>query len=243
MKLLISDFDGTLYQNNTIEDHVLLKIEKWQREGNYFMVATGRDYLSLIEKIKAYNIFPDFIIGNNGATINKTIVTSLKKEIYPSLISRIMKNVNIIENIKISYIVEDKIASKKFVFDELNKQKISSFFQKNKLTQISLKAISVYSAFEFIKENTATFSDVRFLNNIETIDIVDCSVNKLVAIEMLNKRLGISTENTFTIGDGLNDLQMLTNYKSATFPWAQSSLKEASNYQVCDIGDFITQIS
>ncbi|AYW49813.1 HAD family phosphatase [Tetragenococcus halophilus] len=243
MKLLISDFDGTLYQNNTIEDHVLQKIEKWQREGNYFIVATGRDYLSIIEKIKAYNIFPDFIIGNNGATINNAIVTSLKKEIYPSLISRIMRNVNIIENIKISYIIEDKIASKKFVFNELNKQKINSFFQKNKLMQISLKTISIYSAFEFIKENTAIFSDVRFLNNIETVDIVDCSVNKLVAIEMLNKRLGISTENTFTIGDGLNDLQMLTNYKSATFPWAQSSLKEESNYQVCDIGDFITQIS
>lgn len=89
MKLLISDFDGTLYQNNTIEDHTLLKIEKWQKEGNYFIVATGRDYSSIMEKIKIHDISPDFIIGNNGATIDQTIVTSLKKKTYSSLVDQI----------------------------------------------------------------------------------------------------------------------------------------------------------
>jgi len=159
------------------------------------------------------------------------------------LIRQIIKNVNIFENIKISYVTENKLASKKFTFDELNKQKIISFFQEKELIQISLKTISKYSAFEFMKENTAAFSDMCFLNNIETVDIVDRSVNKLSAIEVVKKMLGISTENIFTIGDGLNDLQMLTKYKSATFPWAQCSLKEVTNYQVYNIGDFITQIS
>ncbi|GMA09060.1 haloacid dehalogenase [Tetragenococcus halophilus subsp. flandriensis] len=243
MKLLVSDFDGTLYQNQNIAKYAQTQVKRWQDKGNYFILATGRDLPSIMEKINSYEIDPDFIIGNNGATINKTIISKVKNASYELLKHRIINNRDLFQEIKISYIFENKIHTKKSTVSICEIKKFLEFFNEKEVIQISVKANSVHGAVEFIKANATSFPDMNFLKNIETIDIVDYSVNKLFTIQRIKKDLGILDKNIYTIGDGLNDLQMITNYQSATFPWASDEVIAVANSQVNTVGEFINQIS
>ncbi|GFK23747.1 Cof-type HAD-IIB family hydrolase [Tetragenococcus halophilus] len=243
MKLLVSDFDGTLYQNNNIGKDTQLKIKRWQNAGHYFVIATERDLPSLLEKINAYDLSPDFIIGNNGATINQKVLSRLDKSVYRSLAKRVINNKSIFQEVKVSYIIEGIICSKKAVIAEMNSEELQRFFYEEQVIQFSVKSYSVQSAAEFAKNSATDFSKVSFLKNIETIDLVDVSVNKLFTIQQLIKELGIPDTSVITIGDGLNDLQMINKYQSATFPWVDSTVKKTANYQVCNVGEFIKQVS
>lgn len=243
MKLLVSDFDGTLYQNHMIDQDTLLQIKHWQNAGNYFIIATGRDFPSLVEKIKHYQISPDFIIGNNGATINQIALTKINQAMYRLLVDRIVSNEEIFREIKISHLSKNKIYSKRSTFTELKLKGLQNFFLEEKVIQLSVKAYSVEKANQFIEAHASNFPEVSFLGNIETIDIVGSSVNKLFTIQQLIKQLEISEKNVFTIGDGLNDWQMVNRYQSASFPWADSLLIKAVDHQVHNVGEFIKQIS
>ena len=74
MKMLISDYDGTLNKN---EDYILkidLKlnidaIKEFRRKGNIFVISTTRSYDSIKEEIYKYKIPYDFLTCNNGSVI------------------------------------------------------------------------------------------------------------------------------------------------------------------------------
>jgi len=243
MKLLVSDFDGTLYQDKGITKYTQTQIRNWQSEGNYFIIATGRDLPSITEKIRNYEVYPDFIIGNNGATINKAIISKLQDTSYYSLIDRIINSKDSFQEIKISYIIRGNIHTKKCAVKVWELKDFQLFFSEHEVIQLTIKACSVDEATQFITTNSADFPVFSFLKNIDTIDIVDSSINKLFTIQQMENDLGIPGKDIFTIGDGLNDLQMITNYQSATFPWANNELIKNAEFKVHNVGEFIKQIS
>lgn len=159
------------------------------------------------------------------------------------LVDRIIRDKNRFQKVKISYVIAGNIHSKRSTFAEMNLKTVREFFYEKEVIQVSVKAHTISEAIKFTKDNNPNFSEFDFLKNIETIDIVDASVNKLFAIQRLKKTLGISDKNVFTIGDGLNDLQMVAKYQSATFPWVSHSIIEMTNFQVHNVGEFIKQIS
>ena len=68
MKLLVSDYDGTL--KSSVKD-LMLNIEainKFREKGNLFVIITGRGK-SIREYIEEYNIPYDYLICENGAII------------------------------------------------------------------------------------------------------------------------------------------------------------------------------
>ena len=67
MKCLISDFDGTLYDNNFINN--LKSIKEFIDDGNIFVVATGRTFKNIKKKIVEAGIPYNYLICNNGLTI------------------------------------------------------------------------------------------------------------------------------------------------------------------------------
>ena len=69
MKLVASDFDGTLYRNGTVTEEEKQAISQWRKNGNLFGVVTGRNYRFLRADLDGFNIEYDFIISTNGALI------------------------------------------------------------------------------------------------------------------------------------------------------------------------------
>ena len=68
-QLLVSDYDGTLFTDETTLLDNIEKIKKFQAEGNVFIIATSRSYDSIIKEVKKYQIPYDYIFSNIGAGI------------------------------------------------------------------------------------------------------------------------------------------------------------------------------
>ena len=69
MKVAASDYDGTLYQQETICKENIDAIRKWRDAGGKFGVVTGRDFGMLVPQLQYYQIVFDFAVCNNGGII------------------------------------------------------------------------------------------------------------------------------------------------------------------------------
>lgn len=242
MKLLVSDFDGTLFQHGMISDYDQKLIMKWQ-EKYYFAIATGRSYSDLLSKIKPFDLYPDFIIGNNGATVDRTIISQLDKETSTYLFSSLSKYKKLLEEIKVSYVLDNEIYSKTMSTSDFFSKNLNKALIKTVLIQVSLQSISSEGSKELAEKLSNNVSYLNFLVNGKTVDIVDSGTDKAIAIGKLRKIINVRSNDVYVIGDGLNDFQMLNNYKSATFTWSPDEIKTVSDVYVDgEVGQFIEQI-
>lgn len=68
MKIAASDYDGTLFVRERIEQSDLEAIRQWREAGHLFGLATGRDANLTIHEVSRRRIPFDFLICSNGAT-------------------------------------------------------------------------------------------------------------------------------------------------------------------------------
>ena len=64
-KVLVSDYDKTFYLNDEDIERNKIAVEKFRKEGNIFVIATGRSYYDIKKKIKEYKINYDYLIINH----------------------------------------------------------------------------------------------------------------------------------------------------------------------------------
>ena len=68
-KILVSDYDGTFYQNDIDIRENIDKVNEFRTLGNLFVLATGRSYVDLKIMIDKYKIPYDYLILNHGALL------------------------------------------------------------------------------------------------------------------------------------------------------------------------------
>ena len=81
MKLLATDYDGTLRYAQDVMPEDLKSIEEWKNKGNKFVIVTGRSKESIDAQIKLFNLPCDYLITNNGGMVfgeNGHIICSSK---------------------------------------------------------------------------------------------------------------------------------------------------------------------
>jgi len=196
MKLLVSDYDGTfksdiknLYLNIEV-------INKFIESGNKFVIATGRNFDSIKSEIDKYNIPYNYLICNNGLII----FDNQNNIIFSSVIQN--NNLKFIQNSLNSK--QYPVIIKNYNFycataEKLNILEICAIF-KNK------KSAKDYKQFlESIKSNILCYqiNNRLFIGN---------DLSKASAISIIQERENISTKNIFTVGDNLNDLEMLKEF-------------------------------
>src|SRR5699024_6898042 len=77
-KLLVSDYDGTFYINDLDIKKTIGNINNFRKLNNLFVIATGRSYIDLKEKIDRYKIPYDYLILNHGALLLSKELTVIK---------------------------------------------------------------------------------------------------------------------------------------------------------------------
>ncbi len=194
MKLLVSDYDGTieieeLFKDSYIPKGTISNIHDFRSAGNKFMIATARPYASIIKEVDRYNIPYDFISTLNGCIIhdnNGNIINSMD-----------MPDLNKEELYKI-YSCIDKI--------ELIKEKDKNLYYvfKTKFLKSSKNLIEYLEKSKF---------DVQswFLN---TYNIAHPTSNKIDSVRYVQTLLGINDDSVITVGDAKDDLKMIKNYYS-----------------------------
>lgn len=100
MKIVISGFDGALYSNNQIACPE--KINKFVKDGNTFIVATGRNIALLKRDIDKYGLNVNYFICNDGAMIldqflNVIYRTDIDDTMIRSLYNELRDDANVLE--------------------------------------------------------------------------------------------------------------------------------------------------
>lgn len=212
MKCLISDFDGTLYDNNFINN--LKSIKEFIDDGNIFVVATGRTFKNIKKKIVEAGILYNYLICSDGASIFDS-------------------NDNVIYN---KYL--DNNLKEKLTLRFKNDKRVSlinydnNFELNDDVTQDTSRIlIKTYKKTDYIQIIDELKKDYPYLKIYKSPNWINISIEtKDVAITYLEKIIQI--DKIYVVGDSYNDIEMISKYDG--YIMANNTLDNDYNYKRVD---------
>lgn len=216
-KLLVSDYDNTLYTDETSLLNNINKIKEFRNLGNYFAIATSRGYTSLMTEIEKYKIPYDFICTNNGAAISN----NNGKIIYKNFLNieefnKIEKILSKYYNIEITryYLNSIKIQNKEKITDNYDNIPTEIIGYKIKgnlaiLNDIKKEVESILNNFEItIKENAKLFLNSKENNKEKAVkQLIKEITSSYHSFALLSEKILV-----YTVGDDDVDFEMLRKY-------------------------------
>lgn len=249
--ILFSDYDGTLRQNDKIDNDVLIAIRKFRSAGNLFAVVTGRDYTNGYKMFKAKDEFPfDYIINSSGSYAcddGGKVVFSEK----------IDGNTPVGELTLTQYLLQrcmDLTHNRCLICDEKNTwrfhpdfscgndeyaaisdvKKITGFSSVHLLCDTGVVAVEVC---DILKTEFGTI--INMSRNGRCIDITPLGVDKASSIEHLIDVIGINKDCVWTVGDNYNDIPMIEKYHGCAIKSGVDDLKDIAEYVCANVAEVI----
>ena len=256
MKYIVaSDFDGTLIQNGVVNDKTVNAIKKLQKQGHFFGVVTGRDYVMGYEVFKKFDLFPfDFVITHNGASAcdkDGNIYFSEfikggevrgKSTLAQELIERCMELSSDSCGIAFNKTRLDFHPD----FPDGGKGKDREYSAHSALKDVTdfvlanVVCKTADAAFEVTEKLKTEFGDVlNPLQNGRCIDISAVGVDKSHGIKKLAEHLCVSTDCIWTAGDNYNDIPMIKAFHGCAMSDGVKDLKDIAEYVCDDVGEVI----
>lgn len=192
MKLLISDFDKTLYNSDYKRN--IKKVNEFVEVGNKFIIASGRNYSLLKKEIKKDNINYEYLICNDGALI----VDSSDNEIYRADIPKKLAE-------QLYKFLKEKKVENLLIDDGFN-------YYEEIIDNNNSIMFSVIDNCHVLEEILIKFPDIVGYRTKKWVILTSGLINKKTGIEVVLKKLKINRENVFTVGDGINDYHMIKEF-------------------------------
>lgn len=255
MRILASDFDGTLLVNNEIDKRDIDSIKRLRKEGHKFIISTGRNLLGVKEVLEKYNLQFDYLVLCNGALIVDNEFNVIKNSIVSYEDAKeIINEFSDKENIMIHFdngngmtLIENKNANmeKLQFFEELNVE----FYPKKEILNLKSGA-SIMSIFstdssveiaENIKEKLLQMfgDELGIFRNQFFVDIVAKGASKGNGLKEILKIENKDFDDIYTVGDSFNDISMFDITKNSyTFNRAETGVKEHAKNHI----DFVYEI-
>ena len=236
MKVLASDYDGTLRISEFVSEEDKQAISNFRKAGNMFGIVTGRSIESLTREIAVNQLETDFIITNNGGVIydcDGTLLECKYMDFNSALdIISYIKSVNCV-----SYVINDGFHRYKFSVDEnqvdhkygnvsVTIEKEEHVLDRGKIAQIVISLNDDVLAKEIAYYINTSFKDYAIAYvNVHCVDIVPVGVSKAEGLLYMETHLGLEHDNVYSVGDSYNDLPMLEAFKGMTLSHAQDDIK------------------
>lgn len=229
-EIIITDLDGTLLNNNREISLSDMKSLFWLGENNIVrVIATGRSFFSTKKVLK--NNFPiDYLIFSSGAGIydwkNKKLIHSQYIPDY-----EVKQISQILINHDVDFMIHEIIPENhKFVYyrtgnhnpDFERRIKVYNDFaiKLNPDSENYAHACQIIAVFpnniELFDDIKQKFSDIKIIRTTSPLDgdsiwmeIFPKTVSKGYGIDWLCKKLKILRENTISVGNDYNDIDML----------------------------------
>lgn len=232
-KILISDYDGTFYQNDIDTKKNIDKVNEFRTLDNLFVLATGRSYVDLKQKIDKYEIPYDYLILNHGALLlSKDLeiikVFTLDKELVDSILEYVNNDKDIYDIVLID-------TFKKRVTDTSN------------VVKIMLKLYIHDKAFEvknYIDKSCVNIKSYLVRDEDHyLVEVVSSEASKSFMIEKILDKEKIVKKNVYTIGDGINDIDMIRDYNGYRVSNSCKELVSVTDRVIDNVSDLISRIS
>lgn len=245
-KLAVSDFDRTLYVNESVSIRNYKAVENWQKDGNLFILATGRNESSIKIKLDECGIRPDALILNNGAVIlNQEGQELFCKTIAPELVDEILRFLHSFNDDgsgvstrkqKINVLSQTGTTTQKPCDGTITIDQIGLLEDVVQIHRRKAENIEMIRA--LCDDLNAKFPAISAYANVWNADIVAKGVNKAAAIDYLIRYFG-GFEEVRVIGDSANDVDMIQKYHGAAVREANQEVKKVAAYIVEDVAEYL----
>lgn len=242
MRIIGSDYDGTL-NHNGIDGKKIKALENWRNQGNIFALISGRGPENLLE---LYNKKPfpcDYLIANNGTIIMKTdgtVISDIRcdSSLTVPLLKLLFKKNCPWGDIQTSFpcTVHANFKDCKDADDYTleNMPEIPYFNQISTFLPDFETAAKVTAC---IREQ---FGDkLNPLQNGVCIDIVRADMNKAKGLYILMEHLGAKYDDIIAVGDNINDIDMIKEFRSYAMENGVEVIKELADYVTPGITELI----
>lgn len=235
MKIIATDFDGTLSYNGKVSEEDKLAIHRFRAAGNKFGIVTGRD-VDAAQWIKPEGgLAFDYLICCTGGVIRDeegALIYQKKGEVGPFFYD----------------IIEKAMELKAYCFSVGDVLLKASIDVKGKIP-MQLHALKEFThantGFE-TEENAEAY--VRYVNenygdrisahrNGRAVDMPPAHTSKVTGIYEYAKRF--DHPEIYTVGDNMNDIAMIREFCGFAVSNAKDEVKEAAKYQCNRIADMI----
>lgn len=196
MKIIVSDFDLTFYDNNFIKNIDL--INKWVNKNNKFIIATGRSLIQLKKTITNYKIKASYYICNDGGVIYDDNFKEIYRQDIDSKTSQILFN----------YLKNTKYFSEVFIDTSKSYTTIDTSICNCLIGRIINKNDAIIALNYILKH----YPNVHGYISTNWLNITDISVTKANGIKFLSAMHNWNKSDIYTIGDDINDVSMLSEY-------------------------------
>lgn len=242
VKLVVTDMDGTLLNNNSEVSHRFFKqFEALKQRHIHFVAASGRQYQSIAKKLETIKDDISIIAENGGLMQHNSEINILLKLSSEDVFNAI----KILRKIPDCFIV---LCGRKSAYietqDEAFISKFSEYYTAYKivddLTTVSNDDFMKIAVYHFKSSETCILPNISGLaadyqitvSGQNWLDISHKDANKGYALAKLQKNMGISKNETMVFGDYNNDLQMLElAHFSYAMENAHPNVKKTANFE------------
>lgn len=252
MKLLATDYDGTLSIHQEVSERNRKYIKDFQADGNKFGIVTGRSTESILKEIDKYKLDVDFLVANNGGVVYDKNMNLLKCT-YMDFDGAL----SIIEYIRTckcaAYVINDGYYRAKVVVNpELEDKKYGGthefksseeILNAGKIAQLVISLTDPVVAREIQEHINTRFGHIAVAyTNVNCVDIAPLNVSKAQGLRLAASNLGIDESDIYTIGDSYNDLPMLKAFHGACVENSNEEIKKEIKEVYKDVASYLEAI-
>jgi len=242
MKIIGSDFDGTL-NHNGIDDRKKAALKNWRDHGNIFALISGRGMKDLIQIYEREQFHCDYLIAASGAMIMKTdgaLISDIRCDgsLAVPLLKLLFKQGCLrawIQTDTPCRVYADSQRCKEAHEYTLDTLPEVPFFQQISTSMPTEEASAAVVA--CIREHFG--NRLNPLQNGCCIDIVRADVNKAKGLYALMEHLGAKYEDMIAVGDNINDSDMIREFRSYAMENGVDAIKKLADYVTPGITELI----
>ena len=234
MKLLVSDYDGTYFTN---EENIIINnnyINKWRKDGNLFMLSSGRSFNSLKKMTEKYNINYDYLSCCDGSILydNKDNII-IKYDLNNNILNNFLNLKKYVKIERIQYSYQD---------DYYPKRKKDSLIGCNLVILNENITDNFLNKWNELKINNSNYDFLDYKHDeITYFCLKNKGINKSTTVKFLENKLNISYDNIIIFGDNENDYVMLSNYQSYYVGEVEDKIKNVCIKGFNDVYEFFIE--
>ncbi|MDC6367764.1 MULTISPECIES: HAD family hydrolase [Flavobacteriaceae] len=218
IKMVVTDMDGTLLNSNHEVSNQFFEIfDELKKRNIKFVAASGRQYHSMVDKLKT--IQDDIIfISENGAYVKQMEKVLLTTPIDQTNVHTILSAISSVENAHPVLCSKDNayVNGESSAFIEMLKEYYSEFEVVVDQTKVEDDVLKV-AIYHFDSSEKYIYPAVSHLEDqlkvkvsgSNWVDVSHQNAHKGFALEKLMQQYGIASNEIMVFGDYNNDLEML----------------------------------
>lgn len=238
--ILISDYDRTLKIDDMISDYDRLMIREFENKGHIFCVNSGRSYHHLQQNFNLQNFKAQITITGSGSQCHDSKGQTLFQQCM--LKTHVL---NLLNFIMVSGAITYQIASND-IWVHARREDPRWSTLKN---EVNLEAVNSMSAkFNTLEDAQGFCRRVNGLHEVSAyqnglnVDIAPYGVSKATGIYTMAQLLDIPKKDIYTIGDSLNDLEMIKEFSGFCVKVSHPEIKKVSSKEFDSVGDCIAYL-